>query len=126
MTARGILSGRLWVALWLGWLSLVLQQVLFELQFGAPVQLLAIQVLPLAVFMPGVARDNLRSIIWLTFVLLGYFVWGVLAVFAHPGDALAVAGIVILPILFTVCALYIRYRGRELNLSTKSGAVEES
>ena len=73
--------------------------------------------------MPGVARDNLRSIIWLTFVLLAYFVWAVLAAFAHPG--LPLAGIVILGVLFAVCAFYIRYRGREIKLTTNPEAVEE-
>ena len=125
MSARGRLTGRLWYALWIAWSGLVLQQILFELRFGAPVQLLVIQVLPLVVFMPGVARDNLRSIVWLTFVLLAYFVWAVLAAFAHPGDFLALAGIVTLGVLFAVCAVYIRYRGREIKLTTNPKAVEE-
>ena len=125
MSARGRVTGRLWYALWVAWLALVLQQVLFEMRFGAPVQLLVIQVLPLVVFMPAVARDNLRSIIWLTFVLLAYFVSAVLAAFAHPGDFLALAGVVILGVLFAFCAVYIRYRGRENKLMNNPEAVEE-
>ena len=58
---RGPVTARLWVCLWLAWAALILQQVVFEVRFGAPLQLLAVQVLPLVVFMPGVARDNLRS-----------------------------------------------------------------
>ena len=126
MSARGRLTGRLWYALWVAWLALVLQQMLFEMRFGAPVQLLVIQVLPLVVFMPAVARDNLRGIIWLTFVLLAYFVSAVLAAFAHPGDVLALTGIVLLCSLFSLCAFYIRYRGRELKLTANPKVIEES
>ena len=115
MTPRGRVTARLWVMLWLTWMALILQQVASEFRFGAPLQLLVIQVLPLVVFMPGVARDNLRSIIWLTFVLLGYFVWAVLAAFARPGDGLALAGLALLSLLFMLSALYIRYRGVNLD-----------
>lgn len=125
MTPRGRVTARLWVLLWLAWVALILQQVAFEVRFGAPLQLLVIQVLPLVVFMPGVARDNLRSIIWLTFVLLGYFVWAVLAAFARPGDGLALAGLAVLSTLFMLCALYIRYRGRELKLEIKPDVSED-
>jgi len=122
---RGPVTARLWVCLWLAWAALILQQVVFEVRFGAPLQLLAVQVLPLVVFMPGVARDNLRSIIWLTFVLLGYFVWAVLAAFARPGDGLALAGLVVLTTLFLLCAVYIRYRGRELKSMMKPDVSED-
>ena len=57
--------------------------------------------------------------------MLAYFVWAVLAAFAHPGDFLALAGIVILGVLFAVCAVYIRYRGREIKLTANPKAVEE-
>jgi len=121
VTERKGKSAILWVLLWLFWLALLTQQTIAELRFNAPVQLLVIQVLPLLVFMPGVARDNLRSVIWLTFVLLGYFVWAVLAAFARSDDPLAQLGVALIVALFSVAALYIRFRGRELK--SASGAI---
>jgi len=113
MTPREGKTQLLWWAMWLQWVALILQQSIAELRFNAPVQLLVVQALPLVVFMPGVARDNLRSVIWLTFVLLGYFVWAILAAFARPEDWAAQAGVALIVGLFTTAALYIRFRGRE-------------
>lgn len=126
MTERKGKSAILWVLLWLFWLALLAQQTLAELRFNAPVQLLVIQALPLLVFMPGVARDNLRSVIWLTFVLLGYFVWAVLAAFARTDDPLAQLGVALIVALFAVAALYIRFRGRELKSASSANQKEEN
>ena len=126
VTERKGKSAILWVLLWLFWLALLTQQTIAELRFNAPVQLLVIQALPLLVFMPGVAKDNLRSVIWLTFVLLGYFVWAVLAAFARSDDPLAQLGVALIVALFTVAALYIRFRGRELKSASSAIQKEET
>jgi uncharacterized membrane protein len=126
VTERKGKSAILWVLLWLFWLALLAQQTIAELRFNAPVQLLVIQALPLLVFMPGVARDNLRSVIWLTFVLLGYFVWAVLAAFARTDDLLAQSGVALIVALFAVAALYIRFRGRELKSASSANQKEEN
>jgi uncharacterized membrane protein len=73
-----------------------------------------------------VARDNLRSVIWLTFVLLGYFVWAVLAAFARTDDLLAQSGVALIVALFAVAALYIRFRGRELKSASSANQKEEN
>ena len=126
VTGRKGKSAILWVLLWLFWLALLAQQTIAELRFNAPVQLLVIQALPLLVFMPGVARDNLRSVIWLTFVLLGYFVWAVLAAFARTDDPLAQLGVALIVALFAVAALYIRFRGQELKSASSANQKEEN
>ena len=114
MTSRGPKTNFLHLLFWLSLLGFILQQVLSELRFNAPPQLLVIQLLPLVIFLPGIARDNLRSFVWLSFVVLAYFVSAILALFARSDDGFAIAGVALLVMLFTVIALYIRYRGREL------------
>ena len=59
MTGRGSKTRLLWWALWFFWLAVMLQQIVLDARFGAPIQLLIIQVCPLAVFIPWVAKDNL-------------------------------------------------------------------
>ena len=117
MTSRGPKTNFLHLLFWLLLLGFILQQVLSELRFNAPPQLLVIQLLPLVIFLPGIARDNLRSFVWLSFVVLAYFVSAILALFARSDDGFAIAGVALLVMLFTVIALYIRYRGRELSQS---------
>ena len=125
MSPRGSKAKIFHLLFWLVLLGFILQQVLSELRFNATPQLLVVQLLPLVIFLPGIARDNLRSFIWLSFVVLAYFVWAVLALFARPDDGLSVAGVVLLVLLFIVTALYIRYRGRELSQS-REGSAEHS
>ena len=115
MTSRGARTKFLHRLFWLSLLGFILQQVLSELRFNAPPQLLVIQLLPLVIFLPGIARDNLRSFVWLSFVVLAYFVSAILALFARSDDGFAIAGVALLVMLFMVIALYIRYRGRELS-----------
>lgn len=114
MTAFSATTRGLRVVLWALWLGFILSIAWGDAAFGAPIQLIVLHVLPLLVFMPGVARDNLRSVIWLCFVLLGYFVLAVLAVFAQPDDIAAMFGIALVVLLFAVATLYIRFRGREV------------
>ena len=125
MSPRGSTTKIFHLLFWLALLGFILQQVLSELRFNATPQLLVVQLLPLIIFLPGIARDNLRSFIWLSFVVLAYFVWAVLALFARPDDGLSIAGVVLLVMVFMVTALYIRYRGRELSQS-REGPPEHS
>ena len=113
MTARATLTQRLWVALWLCWLTFALQQCWDLLRFDAPPVLAVLRILPLVIFVPGVWRDNLRSVVWLCFVTLFYFISSVEAVFARPNDAVSIGGVVAIVLLFVVSTLYIRFRGRE-------------
>ena len=110
---RGKLTASLWGLLWFCWVLFALQQVWDVARFDAPWPLWVLRLLPLILFMPGVGRDNLRSVVWLSFVLLFYFVSAVETVFAQPNDPTAVTGIVSVVLLFCIAVLYIRFRGRE-------------
>lgn len=114
MTERSRGLQVLWWLLWLVWCVYVAQQIVDVARFNAPWPVWLIRILPLVLFMPGVARDNLRAVIWLCFVLLFYFISAVELVFAQPSDPVAVVGIVAVVALFVVATLYIRFRGREL------------
>ncbi len=111
---RGSTSHRLWLCLWLCWGVFLAQQTADLARDNAPWPLWLVRALPLLMFMPGVARDQLRSLVWLCFVILFYFVSAVELVFARPTDTLAIVGISAVVLLFVVSTLYIRVRGREL------------
>ena len=125
MTTRGSTTRQLWRALWFFWLAVILQQILLDARFGAPAQLLILQVLPLVIFMPWVARDSLQSLMWFSFVLLGYFVLAVQAAFGRVDDSVALVGAFLQVILFLLAALYIRFRGRELKAQRQSEDMEK-
>lgn len=114
MTTRSGMTQIIWALLWLSWLALLTQQIVDVARFNAPWPMWVLRALPLVLFVPGVARDNLRALIWLCFVILFYFVSAVESVFAQPGDAVAVAGLVSVVSLFIVSVAYLRFRGREL------------
>ena len=114
MVERGAVSRPLWLALWALWVVYALQQVIDVARFDAPWPVWLIRVLPLVLFMPGVARGSLRAVIWLCFVLLFYFISAVELIFARPNDSVAIVGICAVVGLFSVATLYIRFRGKEL------------
>ena len=119
---RSAMTRALWVALWCLWLALCAQQIADLARFNAPWPMWTLRVLPLVLFMPGVARDNLRAVVWLCFVTLFYFVSAVELIFARPEDSLAVMGLVAVVGLFIAAAMYIRVRGPELRRVTGDSA----
>jgi uncharacterized membrane protein len=67
----------------------------------------------------------LQSLIWFSFVLLGYFVLAVQAAFGRVDDSVALVGAFLQVILFLLAALYIRFRGRELKAQRQSEDMEK-
>jgi len=120
MTERSRKVQALWCLLWVVWVIYVGQQIFDVARFNAPWPVWIIRIIPLLLFMPSVARDNLRAVIWLCFVVLFYFISSVELVFAQPSDPVAVIGIIAVVLLFSSATLYIGLRGREL----KSTAVK--
>ena len=120
MTERSRKVQALWCLLWVVWVIYVGQQIFDVARFNAPWPVWIIRIIPLLLFIPSVARDNLRAVIWLCFVVLFYFISSVELVFAQPSDPVAVIGIIAVVLLFSSATLYIRLRGREL----KSTAVK--
>lgn len=80
----------------------------------APWFIWTLKLAPLLLFLPGVYRDNLRSYIWLCFVSNMYFIVLVQRIFAQPGSAIVITGLLAVVLLFTFAMLYVRWRARDL------------
>ena len=76
---------------------------------GTPVSLLTIVTLPLLLFLPGMARENYKSLSMLSFVALMYFIPAVVNVGKPDYDGLDVASLVLVSILFTSSMLFSRW-----------------
>ena len=114
MIRRGRLARRLWMGLWLSLAVLLGAQGVYAWQRAAPVVVWLCLFLPLLVLLPGLYRDRLRSVVWLSFVSLMYFLWSVLRVFAQPDSLRAQVELLAVVVLFLCAMFYIRQRAREL------------
>jgi len=81
---------------------------------GLPTTIWVVSLTALLVFVPGMARDNLRSYIWLCFVCLIYFMALVLRLFAMPTDPVSWLGMIAVVALFNSSMMYVRWRAPEL------------
>ncbi len=100
--------------IWAAWGVLVAQQVTDAWLHQAPWIVWLAYCLPLLIFLPGMLRDKLRSYIWLCFISLLYFTRLVVNLFAEPGSALAIVGMVAVVTLFIAAMMYVRWRAREV------------
>jgi uncharacterized membrane protein len=82
--------------------------------------------LPLLVLVPGMLRDRLRSVAWLSFVSLMYFVVGVQRLFAEPGSLRAQVELLAVIGLFMASMFYVRQRGRELRAAAPAQQGDDS
>lgn len=114
MIRRGRVAQRLWVGLWLSLAVLLATQGVYAWQRSAPVAVWLFLFLPLLVLLPGLYRDRLLSVVWLSFVSLMYFLWSVLRVFAQPDSLRAQVELLAVIVLFLCAMFYIRRRAREL------------
>lgn len=110
---RGSLTRTLWLSMWALSAALIGQGALEVLELGGHWPLWLASVAPIILFLFGVSRDSLQWIIWYCLLLLFYFVSAVEDVFARPNNLIAVSGLVIVVLLFSVSTAYIRFRGRE-------------
>ena len=113
MIRRGRVARRLWMGLWLSLTVLLGAQGVYAWQRSAPVAVWLFLFLPLLVLLPGLYRDRLRSVVWLSFVSLMYFLWSVLRVFAQPDSLRAQVELLAVVVLFLCAMFYIRQRARE-------------
>ena len=122
---RGQASSVAHLLVWTSWAVLLGQQLVDAWQQQLPWIIWLGKLLPLLIFLPGLLRDRLRSYIWLCFVSLLYFIALVERLFAVPGSALAVTGMVAVVTLFVAAMMYVRWRARELRpvdvTQTRSG-----
>ena len=110
---RGSLTRTLWLSMWALSAALIGQGALEVLELGGHWPLWLASVAPIILFLFGVSRDSLQWIIWYCLLLLFYFVSAVEDVFARPNNLIAVSGLVIVVLLFSVSTAYIRFRARE-------------
>ena len=110
---RGSLTRTLWLSMWALSAALIGQGALEVLELGGHWPLWLASVAPIILFLFGVSRDSLQWIIWYCLLLLFYFISAVEDVFARPNNLIAVSGLVIVVLLFSVSTAYIRLRGRE-------------
>ena len=115
---RGALTESMWWIMWVTWLAFLVQQAADVERFSGTVALVGLRCLPLALFIWFAVRDNLRLLIWHEVALLFYFISAVEAAFAYQADVLSIVGLGLVTGQFTVCMLYIRYRGREVRAAT--------
>lgn len=73
---------------------------------------LALKLLPLAAFLPGLRARHVRTALWLGFLLMPYFVWSVLGAMA-PGSegALALLRALLISATFLAAVFYARWQG---------------
>lgn len=116
MTKRDELSHRARAAFMLlaaSFLGLFAVQLGYIAVRGEPWILWVGRLLPLLIFLPGLVRRAPRSIIWLCFVSLMYFIGGVENLFATPGSILAWFGMLCVITVFIAGMLYVRWQSRD-------------
>ena len=79
-------------------------------QQGQPAVIYLIVLLPLVMFAPGVFMDNMRTLIWMGFVLLLYFASAVFGVTKPDPSALDITELTLTVILFCGAMLYTRIK----------------
>ncbi|MEO1079625.1 MAG: DUF2069 domain-containing protein [Pseudomonadota bacterium] len=114
---RGRPAAMLWLGLWFALAILFGVMVIDAWQRRAPAVVWLFWFLPLAVLLPGIFRDRLRSVAWLSFLTLLYFVAAVQRIFAEPGSPRAIVELLAVISLFLASMFYIRQRGPELRLA---------
>ena len=76
-----------------------------------------IQILPLLIFITALHRKYLRAYAWLSFVVLIYFVHGVLTAFNQEKFYLGVIETLLCSLLFTALVIYIRKYRNHYNVT---------
>lgn len=111
---RQATSHTLWLLIWLSAILLLVCEALDAYQRAAPAVVWFFKLAPLLIVLPGVFQDRLRSMVWLSFVTLLYFLFAVQRLFAEPGALRGQLELVAVVVLFLASMLYVRWRAREL------------
>lgn len=107
----------IYTGMWCALLLLLGTQIMDAWQRSVPPVLLFFWFTPLLILLPGILRDRLRSVTWMAFVSLMYFIWSVLRIFAEPESFRAQLELAAVILLFICSGFYVRQRGRELQSS---------
>ncbi|MEM1403287.1 MAG: DUF2069 domain-containing protein [Pseudomonadota bacterium] len=103
-----------WLGLWVSIVVLLGTQIYDAWQRSAPVVVWVMWILPILILVPGVLSDRLRTVAWLCFVSMLYFLIAVPRSFAEPGNLRTALELVSVIGLFLCTMLYLRFRGRAL------------
>lgn len=124
-TPRGALVAWIRAGMWLGLLLLLATQAFDAWQRAVPTALLFFWFVPLLILVPGMLRDRLRTVTWMAFVSLMYFIWAVLRIFAEPDSFRAQLELLAVILLFMCSMFYVRQRSRELQNSQRANLEAE-
>ncbi len=94
---------------WISYCLLIVSLIAGGLVSGTPKILLVFAVLPLFIFIPGLLKENHRSIIMLCFVTLLYFTAIVANLFEPDRSIFDVSAVVAVVTLFIVSMMYSRW-----------------
>lgn len=120
MNSRSVKASRagssafLWFSMWSCLAGLFAAMAWDGWQRSAPLLLWLIWFVPIAIVLPGVAADRLRSVTWLSFISLIYFVTATLRIFAEPASTRAQLELLAVIGVFNCSMFYVRQRAREL------------
>ncbi|MEM1142580.1 MAG: DUF2069 domain-containing protein [Pseudomonadota bacterium] len=107
-------SAALWLGLWISLLALFASMAVDAWVRQAPPAIIALWYVPVLIVVPGVLKDRLRSVTWLSFISLIYFVVAVERIFAEPYSLLAQLQLVAVVAVFNCSMFYVRQRAREI------------
>lgn len=82
-----------------------------------------IRTLPLLIFVRGVLREDLRTLAWLCFVVLLYFVMAVTESMSPFALWINYVELALTVVIFCSATLFIRWRGRHLAALRREGEV---
>jgi len=102
-----------YVLLVIAWAVLMVYQVSIIAIYGEPWILWVGRLGPLLMFAYGIVKRQPRSIIWLCFVSLLYFIAGVERLFATPSDWLAWLAMDAIVSIFVAGMLFVRWQSRD-------------
>ena len=88
-------------------------------QQGQPLFIYLLVLFPLAMFAPGIWMDNMRTLIWMGFVLLLYFAGAVFGVTKPEPSALDIAELTLIVFLFSSAMLYTRIRQLNTDITSE-------
>ena len=103
---------------------LVAAQALDSYLREAPPVIWALRLVPLLIFVPGLAADRVRTYIWVCFVILMVFITLVERLFKEPLDPLAWVAMTSVVALFVTAMMYARWRSQELGAAAEPPEVE--
>lgn len=98
---------------WLSYGLLILSLIVGGLVSGTPGILLVFAVVPLLIFIPGLYKENYRSISMLCFVSLLYFTAIVANLFEPDSSLFDISAVIAVVTLFIVSMMYSRWLQRE-------------